>query len=188
MRRRCLSHHFAPFLWQMIPGFLRDASWFKVRWRLEMRRSPLDGKQLHVVPVKVLLRRRLQRAGEKATFPKALIRRNLARYVKTIMQGMAVQSAGGACSSGERRSGSLGAASRLSSASRRLKKANSRVVRHSYLVDRRSKNISDAIATYCVAGAEMKVSLVNPRRQFLRRERSLPCAMRARRRPSGSAC
>ena len=38
----------------MIPGFLRDASWFKVRWRLEMRRSPLDGKQLHAVPVKVL--------------------------------------------------------------------------------------------------------------------------------------
>ena len=49
-RRSCLSHHFAPFLWRMIPGFRRDASWFNVRWRVDEGRSPLDGKQLHAVP------------------------------------------------------------------------------------------------------------------------------------------
>jgi hypothetical protein len=43
-----------------------------------MRRSPLDGKQLHAVPpVKVLCGGVFKEQSEKATFPKALIRRTL---------------------------------------------------------------------------------------------------------------
>jgi hypothetical protein len=62
----------------MIPGFRRDPSWFKVRWRVEMRRSSLGGKQLHAVPpVKLLCGGVFNEQSEKATFPKALIRRTL---------------------------------------------------------------------------------------------------------------
>jgi hypothetical protein len=62
----------------MIPGFRRDASWFNVHWRVEMGRSPLDGKQWHAVPpAKVLCGGVFNEQSEKATFPKALIRRTL---------------------------------------------------------------------------------------------------------------
>ena len=42
------------------------------------------------------LRRRLQRAEREGDLPESAAPTDLARYVKTIMHGMAVQSAGGA--------------------------------------------------------------------------------------------
>jgi hypothetical protein len=49
------------------------------------------------------LRRRLQRAKREGDLPESADPTDLARYVKTIMHGMAVQSAGGASSDQLRR-------------------------------------------------------------------------------------
>jgi hypothetical protein len=75
----------------------------KVRWRVEMGRSPLDGKQLHAVPSEGALRRRLQRAKVVGNLPESADPKDLARYVQTIIHGMAVQPAGRASSDQIRR-------------------------------------------------------------------------------------
>ena len=79
----------------MIPGFQQDASWFKARWRAEMR--PFERKQLRRrAAVEVALRRRLQRAKREGDLSPQANPAEWARYVMTVLQGMAVQGANGA--------------------------------------------------------------------------------------------
>ena len=80
----------------MIPGFQQDASWFKVRWRAEMRRSVRKEVAARRAAAEVALRRRLQRAKREGDLPKNADPAELAHYVMTVLRGMAVQGADGA--------------------------------------------------------------------------------------------
>ena len=77
------------------PGFQQDASWFKARWRAEMR-SVREEVAARRAAAEGALRRRLQRAKREGDLPKNADPAELAHYVMTVVRGMAVQSAGGA--------------------------------------------------------------------------------------------
>ena len=79
----------------MIPGFQQDASWFKARWRAEMRpfgRKWLRGERR----LKEYCVAAFNEQSGKAIFRRTLTLPNWAHYVMTVVRGMAVQSAGGA--------------------------------------------------------------------------------------------
>ena len=71
----------------MIRGFQQDASWFKVRWRVEMRRVRSEGSGWHGGPRgEVALCRRLQRAKREGDLPKNSDPAELAHYVMTVLR------------------------------------------------------------------------------------------------------
>ena len=81
----------------MIRGFQQDASWSRVRWLAEIRLGLFGRKQpARRAASEIALRRRLQRAKREGDLPKNADPAELARYVMTVLQGMAVQGADGA--------------------------------------------------------------------------------------------
>ena len=83
--------------WRLIRGFRQDASWFKVRWRCGKAAGPVRKEAAgRRAASEVALRRRLQRAKREGDLPKNADPAELARYVMTVLQGMAVQGADGA--------------------------------------------------------------------------------------------
>jgi hypothetical protein len=63
--------------WRVIRGFHQDASWFKVRWRSEMRRGPSRRKQSgDAPPAKLRCVVDFNAQSGKAIFRKTLIQPN----------------------------------------------------------------------------------------------------------------
>ena len=83
----------------MIQGFHRDALWSRVRWRWEMRLGPFGRKQPDAAPgakLRCVVAFNAQSAKREGDLPKNADPTELARYVMTVLQGMAVQGADGA--------------------------------------------------------------------------------------------
>ena len=79
------------------PGFQQDASWFRVRWLAEIRLGLFRRKQRHAaLPARLRCVVAFSEQSGKGIYPRDANPGELASYVMTVLQGMAVQGANGA--------------------------------------------------------------------------------------------